>query len=1148
MIRGINICIMLLAVVVSVLAPASADLSNPNDKTLYVVNNAHLDTQYRWTIKTTIDPYLRKTLDQNFAYFQNPDYGHYVFNFEGAWRYMLIKEYYPDKHQQMSDYIAQGRWNVAGSTIEQGDVNIVSPESLIRQILLGNKYFEDEYGKQSEDLFYPDCFGFGWALPSIAAHCGLKGISTSKLLWGCWTTIPFDYGRWIGPDGGSMAAALRPDDYVSQITSDLSYDSGWISKVDWLGNNYGVWAGYKYYGSKQSDTGGSPESYSVEWLKTSINGSGPLNVVAASTDQLHKDLTQAQFMSLPTYNDELIMKEHGTGCYTVQSAMKRWNRQNQNNADSAERISVISDWLGATEWPREALSNAWVRFLNHTHHDDLTGTSIPEVYKISWNDEMISLIEFGGIMENAVGGVAREMDTQVTGEPVLVYNPLSFEREDVVDAEVIFETVPQAVRVYNEQGVEVPSQVKSISGQSVRVLFLADVPAVGLSVYDVRPAAAGCTLATGLSVGSNIIENERYRVTINSSGDISSIYDKLNVRELLSSPSQLQLFSSANAKPWSAWEIRYSDITAGPVAIVGGTPQLSVIENGPARVTLQVVRTDSGSTFMQRISLMPGGARDRVEVDTRINWNTQTRTLKVSFPTTTGNSMTTYDLGLGTIQRPNSSSQRYEMPAQQWADTTLTDNSYGVAVLNDCKTGWDKPDDHTMRLTLIHTPPSDGYYEDHGTIDLGKHRLLYAVTGHPGDWRSGMVSSHALRINQPLVVFQASKHNGTLDHRYAFLTNSHPHQVAVRAIKLAERNNDVILRVQELFGQAVGNVTIGLGTGIVSAREVNGQEFDLGPATITSGQLVFDLSPYQPRTFALQLANPPVTLQKPSSHPLTLPYNMDAVSFDTARSDGNFEGGRTYPGELIPDTITVNDVMFTMGPRSNGQNNAVACSGQTIAIPTGNQYIYMLAASRNGDQDGIFNLNDKAGTLNIQHYNQKIVDWGRNGDAAYLKRDQVGWVCSHRHTTGGNDLYEFSNMFLYVIKLSPSSTTLTLPNNPDIVLFAATATDNPNRETTAAQPLFDEFPLYPDPVTTPPAPSNVTTTVLNAPLRIQVAWQDNSSGSLQEDGFIIERLPVNGQTLWTSVATLPADSTSWEDTNVYGLVQYFYRVGAYRNE
>ena len=177
-----------------------------NEKRIYTIGTAHLDTVWNWDFEHVISVCIPKTLDDNFRLFEL--YPDYKFNFEGSYRYELMEEYYPEKFEQLKQYVADGRWNVCGSCYENGDVNIPSPESLFRNILYGNGYFQKKFGVKSNDIYLPDCFGFGWALPAVAEHANLKGFSTQKLTWGSAYGVPFDIGLWYGSNGKSIFASL----------------------------------------------------------------------------------------------------------------------------------------------------------------------------------------------------------------------------------------------------------------------------------------------------------------------------------------------------------------------------------------------------------------------------------------------------------------------------------------------------------------------------------------------------------------------------------------------------------------------------------------------------------------------------------------------------------------------------------------------------------------------------------------------------------------------------------------------------------------------------------------------------------------------------------------------------------------------------
>jgi alpha-mannosidase len=296
--------------------PVRKDYSK--DKVLFVTATAHLDTQWRWTIVDTITKYIPATLHINFDLFEK--FPSYIFSFEGAFRYMLMKEYYPEDYEKLKGYIKAGRWAVCGSWVDAVDTHIQSPESLIRQVLYGNGYFKKEFGKSSVDIFLPDCFGFGYVLPSVAAHCGLKGFSSQKLTWGSAIGIPFDLGLWEGIDGSSIIAALNPDDYVATIRADLRESEKWTKTIQKQGEISNLFVGYKYFGV--GDEGGGPDDESVSWLEKSIKTEGIFKVISAPADLLFREIYDVS-KDLPRYKGELLMTTHGTGCYTSQAAMKK---------------------------------------------------------------------------------------------------------------------------------------------------------------------------------------------------------------------------------------------------------------------------------------------------------------------------------------------------------------------------------------------------------------------------------------------------------------------------------------------------------------------------------------------------------------------------------------------------------------------------------------------------------------------------------------------------------------------------------------------------------------------------------------------------------------------------------------------------------
>ena len=1079
---------------------------------LYLVATAHLDTQWNWTVQDSIRQFVPATFFDNFKLLER--YPHYVFTFEGAIHYMWFKEYHPEGWPTLKKYVAADRWRLAGSWINAVDTHVPSPESLMRQALYGKRFFRTEFGKVSQDIYLPDCFGFGFALPSIGAACGLKSFSTQKLSWGAPFPPPFAVGRWKGVDGSNLVAELRPGDYVKEIRSDPSTDPQWMGDLVPLGDGRSV--GFRYFGV--GDQGGAPDAQSVEWVEKAIaNPDAKVRVKPAGADQLSRDLTGDEIAALPEYRGELLLKTHGVGCYTSQAAMKAFNRRNELLADATERASVAAEALTGLAYPGDRLRAAWTRFLWHQFHDDLTGTSIPQAYQFSWNDELISLNQFSGMLTDSVRQVAASLDTRTSGVPLVVYNSVAADRTDVVEATVQFPALaPRAVRVVDHAtGQDVLSQVLATTGRSARILFLADVPSVGFKVFEVKPAAARKPAPSRLSVTLASLQNARYTVKLDANGDVSSIVDKQAGTDLLRAPIGLQLLKDDSTQ-WPAWEILWESVSAPPQSTLAA-PKVRIVERGPVRVALEISRAAAGSTVVQRVSLAEGG--DRVEFANDVNWKSPGVMLKAAFPLAAANRTATYDLGLGTIERGNDEPNRYEVPAQQWADITDSSGRFGTAILNDSKYGWDKPDDNTLRLTLVRTPLPTKHYVYQSSNDIGRHRFTYAVAGHAGTWRDGTVPMRAAALNQPLLAFQTTAHGGSLGPWISMLSAavSQGH-VAVRALKKAEDTDEIVVRLQELDG---GNAraTVAMAVPIAGAREVNAAEEAIRPVAVSDGKIPVDLGAYQSRSFALKLQEGPRPAVSINATVVNLPYNLDGLSTDRDRNDGNFDGkGQTLAAELLPDSFEMHGVPFRFGPSAPGAVNVVVPNGQTVALPGGTyDRLYVLATAVGGDTPATFAFSRGGSpgqaaqaaqaaqgapgeTLRIQEWegvvgqwDSRVVDdrllrtvyvapddghqsWTLDAINAstvtrfdqatrtvsgldrirpgFVKRAEVAWVGTHRHAREGNQPYVLSYVFAYTLDVPKGATAVVLPKNPGVRILAMTAADETAAKLRPAQMLY----------------------------------------------------------------------------------------------
>lgn len=1081
---------VLFALLLAAPLPAfSADAPAPE---LHVVATAHLDTQWRWTVRDTIDDFLPDTMRGNFALFEK--HPGYVFSFEGAFHYALMKEYYPADWERLKAYAKAGRWRVAGSWWDAVDTHVPSSESLVRQALYGNGFFRRELGATSRDVFLPDCFGFSFSLPSVAAHCGLLAFSTQKLTWGAAMKVPFDVGLWEGVDGSRLLASINPGDYASELKGDLTVDPDVYATIDRQAATSGQPVAMRYFGT--GDVGLPPLESSVARLEESLAGPGPLRVRSVPPDQLARDLaarlSPAEAARLPRYRGELLLTSHGAGCYTSQAAMKSYNRRNERLAFAAEAVAVAADDLGAAAYPRDALRQAWTRFLWHQFHDDLTGTSIPEAYAISWNDETIAASQLADVLATSVGGVARSLDTRGEGVPLVVWNPLAVEREDAVEATVRFASdAPKAVRVAGPDGRPVPSQVVARNGKEATVAFIARVAPVSATVFSVSPSVAR-PAAGEVKVSLSGLENARLKVALDAAGNVSSVFDRKLGRELLSAPLSLQLFEDEPRK-WSAWEVEFSALSRPPREVVGGPAKVRVVEEGPARVAVEVVRQAAGSVFTQTLRLAGGEAGDRLEIVTDVDWKTTGTLLKQAFPLAALAKKAVYDLGLGTVERGTNRPNLYEVPAQRWAGVTDASGAFGVAVLNDSRYGWDRPDEKTLRLSLVHTPrvvPSWDWLADQAANDLGRHRVVTAVAGLAGDLRAGGAARVAERLSQPLLAFQAPAHEGTLGKAYSFLRLEGPGgvpPVAVRALKKAEEGDEVVVRLQELSGRPVDGVALKLARPVVAVRELNGAEEPADVAgtggflpeaaapapALRDGAVVLSFAPYRPRTLALRLAPSGAAPAAVSAAPLDLPYDLDGVSRDEARKDGDFDGrGRSLAGELLPASFASAGVPFRTGPQEPGRRNVLVARGQRLAIPAGEyDALYVVVAAVGGDREARFEVDGSPVTLTVPDWAEPVGQWygrlvgGVRVDdpdriaPAFAKETPLAWVGTHRHgARGENEAYVLTNLFRLRIDLPKGAREVRLPDDARIRVVAATAASDPNDDVVRAFRLFDDSP------------------------------------------------------------------------------------------
>ena len=1020
-------------------------MADKHEKRIYTCATAHLDTIWNWDFEHTVTNCLFNTLVGNFELFEK--YKDYKFNFEGSYRYELFEEYYPEYFEKLKKYIEEGRWNVTGSAYENGDVNVPSPEALFRNILYGNGYFRKKFGKVSKEIYLPDCFGFGYALPSIIRHGNLLGFTTQKLTWGSAYGTPFDIGKWFGVDGNFCYACVKPDSYTSTYRKIRDKEDNKEKLADNQAK-YGLPWTFSFHGV--GDQGGCPKKRSVVVLQKEIdrNSKNDVKVISARSDEIYDDLnalSDEQKAKLPTWNNELVMTAHAVGGYTSRAIGKRWNRKCEELADITERSAVLGMLTGNMEYPSTTLEKAWKRAIAHQFHDDIPGTSVQRGYQRSWNDYVLSMNQLENEFTHSAGAVAKAMDTSwVKGTAVVVNNSLEQDRKDVVT--IALDIKSDYIKVLDKKGKLIPSQIISRDGDKVVIAVYCEMKSLGYKVLDVQETDKADVFDTDLKVTDSTIENGRYTVTLDTNGDICSIIDKKYGKDLLKKSIRHQLIKYKGSSSWPAWELDYKDVAADETEF----PTLQskkVLYSGPVTAAIEVTQVHGGSIFKSVIVLDKGS--EYVKVYNEIEWWEREKLLKDRFTLSVSNKNATYDLGLGAISRGNNTEKLFEVPAQKWAD--ITEKGFGISVISDCKYGWDKPANNTIRMTVIHTPKGN-YKKDsmQSLMEVGLNRYGYAIHSHADDISS--TQKYARQFNQPLSAVVTNIHKGSLGAEYSF-GSLNKNNVILRAMKKAEDGDEIIVRFNEGANVATENIIFTLGAGIESAREVFASEETIGEAKVEKGNLVFDLGAYGVKSFALKLKAIKCKTSAIEETQLELPLNYEIFKANkTPVHQVIRDYKETYiPKEISPETITFKGVNFSLD-----ESKAVKCKKQAITLSKKYDKVYLLAFSMNNDREVSFALDGKETRKTIHSTFDRIGTWDLVDlkEAANIKECALAWEFTHAHNENGADIVA-KQMLVFAYEFDTKDVEeMIVPYDENIVILAATGV-NGDVASASAYPMYD---------------------------------------------------------------------------------------------
>ena len=626
----------------------------PGDPALKItaLGHSHIDLAWLWPIRETIRKGGRTlaTVDQNLR-----QYPEYRFGFSQPQLLAWTKEYYPALYRRLQTWVAEGRIECQGAMWVECDTNLAGGEAIVRQILLGDRFWQDEFGVRVDNVWLPDVFGYNAALPQVILKSGLKYFMTHKLNWTTRNVFPHNTFRWIGIDGSEV---------LSHVTAEGTYNSlAAPSSVRMIERNFhekGL-SDHALMLFGVGDGGGGPGASHMENLARIGHLAGFSSVKQRFARDFFHDIDH-DVERYPAWTGELYLETH-RGTFTSQARNKRYNRKLEFALRECEYAATLAMLYADESYPQEELDAIWKEVLLYQFHDILPGSSIKRVY-----DESLARYE---ILAGRVQSLTEERYNTLSAG-VTAYNSLPFERREHVE----------------------------YGGKT----HVANLPAMGRApICEAKPSDA-------LGAGENFIENEWLRLTFAPDGALLSLYDKENAREALSGPGgRLELYEDWHG---DAWDIPSYYRQQTPRAFVLQSCRTYVDAAQAAMVQTYVF---GKSSVTQRMYLRPG---ERLAVfDTTVEWHETEKMLRTSFPVAVQADALTCDIQFGTLKRPlheNTSWEeaRFEICAHKWVD--LSRDDYGVALINESKYGH-RAFGNTLDIALLRSSVYPGVDADQGT-------------------------------------------------------------------------------------------------------------------------------------------------------------------------------------------------------------------------------------------------------------------------------------------------------------------------------------------------------------------------------------------------------------------------------------------------
>ncbi|MBC8107139.1 MAG: alpha-mannosidase [Anaerolineae bacterium] len=661
----------------------------PRQFEVSAIGHAHIDTAWLWPLAET-----HRKCERTFSTATNymRDYPEYRFACSQAYQYDVIKQRNPDLYKRIKDRVKSGQWVIVGGTWIEPDCNIPSGESLCRQFLFGQRYFEREFGVRCKEFWNPDVFGYNGQLPQIMQLSGITRFLTQKLSWNRFNRPQHGTFTWQGVDGSEVLAHFPPADTYNAMTN------GPEGHVKWLRDNIKLFKDHDraHHGVMMfgyGDGGGGPTKDMLEVMHRCEDLQGLPRLKQRSSDEffelIEKDLTDR-----PLQVGELYFEYH-RGTYTSQSLVKRNNRKAENLLHDLEFLAIAMS--PAKSYPRAEINKLWEVLLLNQFHDILPGSSITEVYEDS-------AAQFRDLFTDG-----ERLAESIAGRGKTLVNTIGVPRREVIEQD---------------------GKLQLVAAKPFAAAVLERASSTRANVKHER--------------NRFVLSNQHLNATFDEGGKLVSLVHNSSSRETMAAPGNVFELYDDRPNDFDAWDVDPFHLETRKVS--DPAHRASIVRDDPLRVEVRFEYTiGKRSTLTQTVRLDVDSPRLEFHCD--IDWQEHQTFLKVAYPINARSMNATYEMQFGNVERPthyNTSFDlaRYEVPLHRWFD--FSEHGFGCAILSESKYGG-STFGNTMRLSLLRAPESPD-----PTCDRGQHQFAWSLMPHVAGWREAGVVAEAMRFNSPL--------------------------------------------------------------------------------------------------------------------------------------------------------------------------------------------------------------------------------------------------------------------------------------------------------------------------------------------------------------------------------------------------------------